>query len=237
MPILDDLLSLISPNSCYGCDRDGSLLCYNCQNKLLNDHLKEKSRCIVCYRSSPTLKNICSICHNKLKLSDIYFVSYYQDVIKKLVWDLKFNSKISAAKTAANLIGVKLNSLKSESLIIIPLPTAPKRVRARGYDQAQQIAKNIVKLNHNWELKNLLIRSSDIDQIGRSKTDRQSTSKNMFFINPTIKLNSLKNCHLILIDDVMTTGSTIGAASKLLYGAGFNNISAATLAYQPRNKP
>lgn len=237
MPILDDILSLIAPNSCYGCQKDGNLICYGCQNSIVDNQKSNRlARCLICYRNIKSAKNICSICHNKLKLNKIYFTGYHQGIIKKMVWDIKFNSKISATKTAAHLIKLKLSDFMDQNLIIVPLPTAPKRVRARGYDQAKEIAKSLAKMNSNWKYRNILVRASDSDQIGRSRADRQSAGEKMFFLSGMTKLKGIKSSPVLLVDDVMTTGSTIGAAAKLLHSAGFRDISGAVLAYQPRDE-
>lgn len=231
--LIDKLLNLVAPDSCICCKKDGSLLCYTCFNNFKKqESQKIKDECLFCKTRKNNSVGICSICNNKLKLKAVYFVGYHQGLLKNLIWKLKFHSSASALNPLISELTDKLHPLANKDCYLIPLPTAPIRVRSRGFDQAKKIARNLAKTNTKWVYTNALIRVNDVDQIGRSKTERKDAAKQMFVLNPkkTAKLN--KKHQLILVDDVMTTGATISAAAELLHKSGFKSISAALLSYK-----
>ena len=231
--LIDEILSLIAPDSCICCQKDGSLLCYYCFNNFKkSESQKIKNECLFCKTGNENTSGICSICNNKLKLKAVYFVGYHEGVLKNLIWRLKFHSSLSVLKPLIPELADKLQPLANKDCYLITLPTAPARIRSRGFDQAKKMSSSLAKPNPLWSYSNILIRVNDVDQIGRSKTERKDAAKQMFALNPkkVAKLN--KKYQLILVDDVMTTGATISAAASLLYDAGFKNISAALLSYK-----
>ena len=231
--LVDTILSWVAPDSCICCQKDGTLLCCDCLNNFKKqDSQKIKDECLFCKTKNKNPSGICIICNNKLKLKAVYFVGYHQGTLKNLIWRLKFHSSASALKPLIPELADKLQPLTNKDCYLIPLPTAPTRIRSRGFDQAKKMAKNLARTNTKWVYQNLLIRVNDVDQIGRSKTERRDAAKQMFALNPrkTAKLN--KKYQLILVDDVMTTGATISAAAELMYKSGFKSISAALLSYK-----
>ena len=231
--LVDKILSLVAPDSCICCQKDGSLLCYFCfENFKKQESQKIKDECLFCKAKKKSPRGICIICNNRLKLNKIYFIGYHEGPLKNLIWRLKFHSSLSALKPLIPELAARLQPLANKDCYLVPLPTAPSRIRSRGFDQAKKIASALAKLNPRWSYINVLIRINDVDQIGRSKAERKDAAKQMFALNSkkVAKLN--KKYQLILVDDVMTTGATISAAAGLLYGAGFKNISAALLSYK-----
>lgn len=231
--LINKIIGLVAPDSCISCQKDGELLCYTCfENFKKSEQQKTKQNCLFCKNKIEEKINICSICHNNHKLNDIYFIGYHNGFIKTIIWRLKFYSSISALNSLIKHLYKQMNSLTEKNCYLVYLPTAPSRVRARGFDQAKQIAKNLSKLNKKWQYKNVLIRMNDIDQIGRSKIERKSAAKQMFMLEKAKATKLNKNFNIILVDDVMTTGSTISAAAELFYSHGFKNLFAAVVSYK-----
>ena len=111
---------------------------------------------------------------------------------------------------------------------IIPLPLHPKKERARGFNQSQAIAEGISEILNIPVWNNCVIRNtSNVSQTKFSKYDRYENVRSIFSVKQN---DSLKNKHILLIDDVLTTGATIeSCAGELLKSEGCK-VSIATLA-------
>jgi ComF family protein len=239
MPNLDSALKLIAPHLCLGCRQEGTICCQFCLNKLKISDLRQV--CYFCNKSLQTQKEaaaggICSSCKPQQSLDSIsYFAGYKDELASSLIKALKFN-QVYAAKSPLALalanLSLSLNPQSNSRIIVTAVPTANKRVRARGWDQAKLIAKQYAKLK-SLPYKSLLLRSSSFDQIGASKSQRQEASKKFF---KPIRLSLIQNSTIILIDDVVTTGSTLNAAAASLKKAGAKEVYALTFARQPLHK-
>jgi ComF family protein len=148
----------------------------------------------------------------------------YQDPIIGLITKLKFYNNLAAARLFAQLISDRaLAKYSAEELptLLIPVPLHSKRLRQRGYNQAQLIAKHIAKLTNIPVDHNLCTRVRHTS--AQSKTNAFSRRSNII---GAFKLN--KACiakHVAIIDDVMTTGTTVGVLSQLLKQQGVERVS------------
>jgi len=117
--------------------------------------------------------------------------------------------------------------------ILIPIPLSPKRYRERGYNQAELICKELVKLNpgKDFELKNnILIKIKETEHQARIK-NRNARLKNLENSYGVKNEGLLKNRNIILIDDITTTGATLNEARKILKKSGAKKIIAFTVAH------
>lgn len=225
----DKILSLIAPASCITCGIDGSPLCADCYLKL-SDEQDCINKCLFCNKETPT--SLCRICNKRTGISEVLSLGEHKNKLKKLIWELKFNSSRANIECLASYLKLKLRELEDENVIFIPAPTAPKRARSRGYDQAKLLAKSLVKLEDNWVYKDLLIRNNDSDQIGLSKLDRKQRTRELFLLEPSPGLRSNYKI-AVLVDDVVTTGSTIQAAARALEPLKFNSVIVVCLSHKP----
>ena len=144
---------------------------------------------------------------------------------KRASWRLKFERASAAASPMAAAIIQTLPDLPPDTIVSF-VPTANSRVRLRGYDQAKLIAENIAK-QKCWQQQTLLMRTGNARQVGASRADRFKQIESSL---AAIKLNKIKKAHILLIDDVTTTGATLEAAAAVLKSAGAYNINAAVFA-------
>ncbi|MCC7356170.1 MAG: ComF family protein [Candidatus Doudnabacteria bacterium] len=115
----------------------------------------------------------------------------------------------------------------SQADFIIPIPLSPQRKRWRGFNQAEIVAAQI-SINSNIPLSKALIRNKNTKtQKDLNKKDRLENMKGSFEVSA--KAN-LKGKHVLLIDDVLTTGSTLLEATKALKEAGVTSVICVTLA-------
>lgn len=205
------LLDLIAPETCAGCQSEGKYLCDDCRF----DIKTLESSCFVCQK--PSVKGFCGQ-HSSSALLGSGAVSEYGGVVKGLVNNLKFNNQKGVAEYLAGLIDDNL-ALPEGDIAIVHIPTSNSQVRLRGYDQAFLIARALAKLKGCSQQK-LLYRLDSGRQLGKKRSERID-SRIDFRVKKSADLGDKT---IILVDDVITTGSTAIAAIKALERAGYKNV-------------
>ncbi len=173
---------------------------------------------------------------------------YRDKTIKKSLWLLKYKGRKRLAGVFAENIYEKILEELSElsvmenfiDAILIPIPLSRKRYRERGFNQAELICQEIIKISYlrhsvNMKLKNnILIKPKDTLHQAHIK-DRSTRLKNMtgtFAIKDEARSTDLiKGKNVILIDDITTTGATLSEAKKVLRQAGARKVIAFTVAH------
>ncbi|MEX2014573.1 MAG: phosphoribosyltransferase family protein [Candidatus Saccharimonadales bacterium] len=218
--IFEALISLVASHNCVVCDVEGSLLCPGC----LNSELTEVGgRCYRCHKASRN-QAVCKDCRKSVPIRHSWIATDYGEVPKKLVHKLKFERAIAGAVPIAEKIDEIVPNLPKDT-IVCHIPTASSRVRMRGYDQANEIAKHFSGLR-GYKQRSLLLRKGKLRQVGASRTDRFKHLERAF----RVKDLDLKQTKILLIDDITTTGATIEAAAKMLKKAGVKTIDVAVFA-------
>jgi len=175
---------------------------------------------------------------------------YRYPAIKKSLWLLKYKGKKRLANIFAEIIYEKiLEELSELSIlenftkpILIPIPLSPKRHRERGFNQAELICREIIKINnlrHGLSAqagvdikleKNILIKPKETEHQALIK-DRNARLKNIVGSFLVKNEEKIKNRNIILLDDITTTGATLSEAKKVLKQAGAKKIIAFTAAH------
>jgi ComF family protein len=106
------------------------------------------------------------------------------------------------------------------------IPTVDKHIRERGFDHARLLAKTVAKQRRTIAVP-LLVRYTQTTQLGASKVVRMKNMTHAFGIKPNTTLNGK---HVVLIDDVITTGATILAAARVLKDAGAARVTVVAVA-------
>lgn len=213
--MIDHILSLIAPHRCLGCDQEGALLCSACAKVLP----KIPPRCYRCRKISLDYKT-CAGCRRTSKLHSLRAVTYHDGLAKEVVWKLKFENARAAANDIAKMMAI--SSTPSEEAIITHVPTATSRVRRRGYDQARLIARALAKRNSMMHTT-LLRRRGQHQQVGASRRERQMQLEGAYQV---VDANLASGAHIILVDDVLTTGATLEAVTAALKAAGARRVDA-----------
>lgn len=183
--------------------------CYRCGAGLVTQ--QESLVCKRCLDNPPPFNRLC-----------VLFA--YQQPIIKLINQLKFGQKLFVGKIFGQLLAtaVKYNWYKHNDLpqLIIPVPLHQKRQRQRGYNQAVEIATTVAKQLHIPLGINMCIRVINTKpQALLDKEQRYLNVKNAFIANiPSIYK------HVVIIDDVCTTGNTLRNLSRALVLNGVETI-------------
>lgn len=218
MSFIDDIIGILAPHTCVGCRDEGKLLCDLCTSKLK----PVTSRCYKCRRLTDESKT-CKNCRSSSRLYRVNVGTVYEGCAKRLVWKLKYAGAQQAAKAIAEFM---VNRIDLTDSIIIPIPTATRRVRQRGYDQAKLVAKHISKLS-DFAYLDCLARSGQTHQIGASRQQRLKQLTSAYRLKSNINLEDMT---VTLVDDVVTTGATLEAAAICLKKAGVKRVEAVIFA-------
>lgn len=219
MSFIDRILGIFAPYECLGCQVEGDLLCTACIQQLLSI----PEQCYRCYRPSAQAFT-CPDCAVVSSLFGVRAGTRYSGVAKELVARLKF----SGAQAATRPIAARLLPFLSpgHALVVMPVPTATSRVRGRGYDQAKLLAREMSR-QAKLPYLDCLVRRGQTHQVGSSRDQRLLQLQGAFRVASPQKV---RGKHILLIDDVLTTGATLEEAAKLLKAHGAAQVQAMVFA-------
>ena len=232
--IKEFLLELFFPCFCLGCKKEGSYLCEDCKATL---EISEFQYCLCNknpLRLPPNQKKHgkCNRCSAK-KLSGLYFALSYKenDLTKNLIHNFKYQPYVKElAKTLAGLliehfiITNKNTEDIWENSILMPIPLDKNKLKKRGYNQSEELAKELAKIIKIPVISDILIKTKITrPQMELSGKEREKNLLNAFGVRPGSDpgLTPLK---IFLVDDVYTTGSTMEECARVLKKAGAKQV-------------
>lgn len=216
----DRLAGLIAPHNCLVCNREGDLLCADCR---ANAVITKRPTCYRCNALSDGGKT-CKSCRSSSALSGVVVASHYDGQVKELIGRLKFQQTVAAAETLAGLLYPLLDPAQFD--LVVAVPAASSRYRARGYNQAELIAKALASKLALPYLRPL-VRLGYARQLGQSRQKRIEQMNQAFAAKPT---PLVQNACILLVDDVLTTGATLNACATELKKAGAKSVWGAVAA-------
>lgn len=110
---------------------------------------------------------------------------------------------------------------------VLPLPLGPRRLAERGYNQAHELARRLAPAR--TDVRSLMRARDTAPQSTLGRDERLANVRSAFLVDPT-RAQALRGMHLLLVDDVMTSGASLAAAAQALRRAGAARISALVLA-------
>lgn len=221
MFIIEQFYRFIAPDSCLSCGREGALICLWCYPDAFE---QLPGRCYHCHKQTPD-SAVCANCRRLAPLKHVWVATSYEIYAKQLLKRFKFERSKDVAEILAEVMDEHLPYLP-ETVVITYVPTATSRIRQRGYDQAAELAEAFAA-KRGLKFAHLLNRSGQVRQVG-AKREQRLSQLGQAFKPRNNKL--LKNSEILLIDDIVTTGATLQAASKVLKQAGARKINAAVFA-------
>lgn len=225
------LKELIFPSFCLGCNKEGELLCQDCRATL---DISGYDYCL-CNKDPLRLleseKNrTCQRCKSK-KLSGLYAALPYNEKIltKKLIYSFKYEPYIKELSKSLSSIILEhflLTHKNTESFwqngVLIPIPMDKKKLKRRGYNQAEEITKEIATYTKCSIETNVLFKVKPTNsQTELSKEKRENNIKGAFLVK---NLEKIKNKKIFLVDDVYTTGSTMEECANVLRTLGIKQV-------------
>ncbi|RYZ29629.1 MAG: ComF family protein [Chitinophagaceae bacterium] len=230
MPLLtvikESVLHLLFPHVCEGCGTDvleqDHFLCLKCHSALpkTDFHL---------YPNNPIEK----IFWGRLPLANATAQYYFtkNSAMQHLMHQLKYRGNKELGMYLGRLMGHALNQSNRFRYIdgLIPLPLFPAKERKRGYNQALVLCEGIAEVMGKPVLKNAITRRSHTDS--QTKKNRVQRWQNMDGRFEITNEDAIKGKHLLLVDDVVTTGATLEACGSVLLEAENVQLSVATLCF------
>jgi ComF family protein len=224
----DDFLSLLFPRICYGCGnhllRNENIICTECFVVIprTDYHLQ---------RENPVEQLFWGRC----KIEAAAAFSYYNkgSRIRNLIHNLKYRGIKEIGSELGRIYGLVLKSSGFTNTIdiIIPVPLHPIKQRSRGFNQSELIADGISEATGIQVNKNAVVRTvSSSTQTRRSRYERWVNVEGIF---STEDPASIRGKHVLLIDDVITTGSTMESCINEILKTEGVKVSVAALAYAP----
>lgn len=222
--LADTVLSLVAPDMCIGCGSEGSTLCDMC---LMSAGEPLPSRCAGCKTLAEGYRT-CRSCRAWLDIYAVYVATEYSGLYERLLKEYKFHLHRKAVGPIVRIMLGVPAMIVAEHALLVPMPTAPSRIRARGFDHAKLLARKYLhllsaELRTAITLRSILRRRSNSRQLGSSREQRIRQVANEFYVP---ECTSIQGETVILFDDVTTTGASLAAAARVLKNAGAERVYA-----------
>lgn len=227
--MLKKILQYIFPIECQACERTGSLLCNSCCDLIPKN---EPIGCFGCNKET-LLGATCASCKADIHFDRLFVITSYDvPVVQHLIWMLKYQYVQYAANALAGLVGRYLETqrlqgmLRLQDTVLIPVPTHPKKLKKRGYNQTYALCGALSSKTRLEADFGLFKAKHTLSQTTFSREERNANIKGSFSYAGEAPRR------VILIDDVITTGSTINEAARVLKKAGAQEVIGLVVAHR-----
>jgi len=224
--MLKNLFKLIFPDLCCGCKnlllKKEYLLCYKCRHDLPYTYHHK-------IQHNNTIKKFYGLIPLEFGLSMLYF--HHGGIAQELIHNLKYRNQQNIGSLLGELYAKELQNFEPIRSVteIIPVPLHPKKLKERGYNQVDSFCESIGMHLQIPVNKNLLLRTQyNKTQTQKNREARQQLTQTIFDVNFSAKD---ENKHFLLVDDVITTGSTLEICAKALLKIPNAKVSILTIAY------
>ena len=229
MKILKDLYNILMPRRCIVCQRilepDEEHLCTSCSIQMPRYHISS-------IEDNEPLRKVWNFAPIQYGATLLYY--RHQSNYHNIIINAKYKGKTEMGARMGEWAALEIDHLKLEEKIdiIVPVPPDKKRKKKRGYNQAEIIANGMGKVM-NRPVRNFLTKKAS----GESQTrlDQTARKENVTDTYEALIPVEYKGKHILLVDDVLTTGATIGnCAQAILANDPQAKISIFTLAYNAK---
>ncbi len=222
-------LDVVFPIACLGCDSRGRFICAACADDMPK---LDRPFCTVC--ANPGVSGVCSWCRAHAPSIDAIrspFLYVPNSPIYKAITMLKYRGMRAIAPEMAELLHSYLSARRSGNPdVIVPVPSHQSRVRQRGYAQAALIAAELGRR------MNLPVSASALERVRNAPSQLETESREGRWANVQAGFESksrLDGASVLLVDDLVTTGSTASACASALKLAGARRVIGLSVARAP----
>jgi ComF family protein len=217
---------LLYPNICYGCKKNeidkSEWLCLQCLTALPYTGFENT-------RNNPVEQLFWGRTPFKFASSCFFYVE--KTPIQRLIHEVKYKEQQQLGRWLGKMMGRRLENIFDASKVdlLLPMPLHPKKQKHRGYNQATLLCEGIHAITNCNFLEQVLIRNTNTKtQTKKSRIERWENVSEVFEI--TINENVI-NKHIVLVDDVITTGASTEACAATLIKEGASAVSICSLAF------
>ncbi len=223
--MLKNLLNLFFPKVCYACSH------------LLTDN--ENHICTTCRHNLPVTdfhfennNTVEKVFYGRIKLEQATALLKFEKkgIVQQLLHNLKYRSHETISKVLGEWLGKELKNVEAYSTIdiVIPVPLHKNKLRKRGYNQVAKFGVEIAKALNAEYIDSVLVKTTATKtQVFKKRISRWNNSNEVFAIKNKVLI---KGKHILLVDDIITTGATIESCVNILIKAEDVKISVATMA-------
>lgn len=230
--LFKSFLDLLYPPLCLHCkdslEEESFLLCKPCLSQMVP--LNASDRCPYCFSSEfdPELQTCCASCiENPLFIDRVASVFDYEGPPATLVKRLKYAGQTYLANPSGAFLVAQLIALNWPMPdVIIPMPIAPLKKIERGFNQSLALAESMGSMIERPVNEIIKRKNGDFSQAGLGYKQRLKLNSDSFFLKSRAKLYGKT---VLLVDDVMTTGTTLKCCAEVLREAFPSSIYALTL--------
>jgi ComF family protein len=222
------ILDILFPKRCINCKKFGEYVCVNCFTQFSFD---SGSMCLVCGNAS--MDGLTHpICRGKYVIDGAFCGFSYKGITKRAIYVLKYQPHLfDIATMLSDLLYESLiqqerfmGILQKREVALIPIPLSSKKLRSRGYNQSKLLADKFGK-KFSIPVIDFLQRTFDTKpQYALKREERKINVKGAFKINEKRKVIRDKEKVIFIVDDVLTTGSTLLEAANVLKRNGFEKV-------------
>lgn len=210
------ILDFLFPPKCSGCGKHGIYICELCLRKLPKAELPKETwiNAIFDYRNQHIRDLIWKLKYRGVKqIAEIFGILLYERILAEIAEESLFRGKVET--------------------ILAPIPLTAKKLKSRGFNQSELMAKAIVNLDREnlfFYKPDLLLKTRETkSQMSiRNRSERLENIKNSFAVS---NVKQARDKRIILIDDIATTGATLSEAKKVLLSSGARAVKAFVIAH------
>lgn len=219
------LVDWIFPPFCCGCGRIGVEVCPDCFTS--QEYLINQNVCDSCGKPEES-HSTCSACLSELPIyNQTRSLAVYQGITAEMIKGIKYNRRIGLAPYLTQSLVKTLSKWDPPIDLIAPVPLAKKRLRERGFNQADLIIKPVAYKMRIPYYPNALSRTRETrSQVGLGADERRANLVDAFSADPLLCTNK----SVLLFDDITTTGTTLNECAKALKNAGAREVFCFTVA-------
>lgn len=217
LPVCDGCIEEIVPLS--------GILCRVCGEKLISKFVEtdQGPLCGMCRRAAPPFQRAAAF-------------GAYDGVLRDLIHLLKYRGVHPVAQLLGRLLKQTLADVQlPEQLVVVPVPLYKRKRNERGFNQAEEIAREFVRQRASAGIQldtSSLVRTRPTEsQTGLTRHQRRANVRGAFSV---VKPERIAGKSVLVVDDVMTTGTTAGECARVLLRAGAKQVFVATVARATR---
>jgi competence protein ComFC len=227
-------ISLLYPATCTTCGKNiraGDYLCDICEAKIVHIVAPFCETCSEPFEGSITGAFTCANCAHRTIYFDAAVAAYRgRGIVREVIHEFKYGRQMHLRHPIAGWLYAALDDERLRNIsfdLIVPVPLHPARQRERGFNQASLLAESL-SVETSIPSKPVLERIRyTTTQTALDRSERMENLHNAFRLRKNADVRGLR---VLLIDDVLTTGSTLSECARVLKHAGAISVHAATAA-------
>lgn len=224
------MLTQLLPPACPLCSQTFPVnwqapFCSDCLSGFLPLPKAHCSCCALPFTGSSNSTHLCGSCIDRPPpFEKVHTIGCFDSSLREAIHQFKFNQRIGLDRPLGILLNRSL-PIDSSFELIVPVPLQRRRLRQRSYNQSLLLARELARHQHLPVATDLLVKKTEtVPQQELSARQRERNLSQVFAVQ-----RQLKGERVLLVDDVMTTGSTVRACSQALLSAGAGVVQVAVV--------